>query len=533
MSLLEALLLDPLRMNVWVAARTDGIVGTGTHNDPYDGSTAAKFDSLMSGLSANTCVHLGPGTFQTNGYYDGVVSGGWQPKRAMKITGSGIDVTVLQLTGSASNAHYYAIGHQLSVSGQPNLMDFFEISELTIDCNLAGLSGTGVACGAVRVMGNHSKIRHVKAINWGTKVTSRPCFVLATITADPPSGVNSVEDCGIDECLVMNPAAGNQGPANLLHAGGIETAGTNVLGLGIGPFIRNCFADAGASNPFTPEIRGLSMAWCKAGVVEGNQVHNMAYGVFQQRASAQDIVVRNNWFKNVNKGVLLGSTGVSSGSGSLTKSGSIAMVTIASGHNLSIGEIALLNTTGAYNGALVTVLSNSFTTTTFQFNTSNSAGADTVNSVQKVFGTTNPFIEGNVVELASATSGDLVGIQLQDGVTTGTRQDAKYPAYSFVKAVVRDNKVRYVDGVFDPLQNYVGYGINIQSAQNLLVRNNVIESKPANPVRNYRCGSVDYFNNQGPGGDLILGFNADTGGYYEELSTEADFASVMALMNRK
>jgi hypothetical protein len=72
MPLLDALLLDPFRMNVWIAARNDRVAGTGTHNDPYDGSTQAKFDALMSTMPTNTCVHLGPGVFQTNGYADGV-----------------------------------------------------------------------------------------------------------------------------------------------------------------------------------------------------------------------------------------------------------------------------------------------------------------------------------------------------------------------------------------------------------------------------------------------------------------------------
>ena len=47
MSLIDALLLDPAPFNVWIAARTDGIKGSGTASDPYDGSTAAKFDTRM------------------------------------------------------------------------------------------------------------------------------------------------------------------------------------------------------------------------------------------------------------------------------------------------------------------------------------------------------------------------------------------------------------------------------------------------------------------------------------------------------
>src|SRR6266480_3953398 len=105
MSLLDALLLDPYRINVWIAYRTDGVKGTGTQNDPYDGSTATKFDAVMNGLFANTRIHFGPGTFQTNGYADGV-GGGWQPKAGMKIVGSGVDVTTLQHAATSTNTFF-------------------------------------------------------------------------------------------------------------------------------------------------------------------------------------------------------------------------------------------------------------------------------------------------------------------------------------------------------------------------------------------------------------------------------------------
>ena len=76
MSLLDALLLEPYRVNIWVAARTDGIAGSGTLNDPYDGGDPDVFDDLMRTFASETTatqgvrVNLGPGTFQTRGYYD-------------------------------------------------------------------------------------------------------------------------------------------------------------------------------------------------------------------------------------------------------------------------------------------------------------------------------------------------------------------------------------------------------------------------------------------------------------------------------
>ncbi len=49
MALLDALLLDPCRMDVCISAtRSDGAAGSGTQSDPYDGSTRARFDAAMS-----------------------------------------------------------------------------------------------------------------------------------------------------------------------------------------------------------------------------------------------------------------------------------------------------------------------------------------------------------------------------------------------------------------------------------------------------------------------------------------------------
>jgi hypothetical protein len=51
MSLLEALLLDPPRIDIWVAKPPAGTgAGSGTQTDPYDGSTVTQFDTVMRDL---------------------------------------------------------------------------------------------------------------------------------------------------------------------------------------------------------------------------------------------------------------------------------------------------------------------------------------------------------------------------------------------------------------------------------------------------------------------------------------------------
>jgi hypothetical protein len=89
-----------------------------------------------------------------------------------------------------------------------------------------------------------------------------------------------------------------------------------------------------------------------------------------------------------------------------------------------------------------------------------------------------------------------------------------------------------LDGAFDA--SYVGYGIQVNGAKNLLVRNNVVECAPASPIRNNRCGSVKYFNDKTPAGLLIQGINeANSNKKYDELETDAEDALVLALFNRR
>lgn len=513
MSLLDALLLDPFRINVWIAYRTDGVKGSGTQNDPYDGSSATKFDAIMNSLSANTTVHLGPATstnpFSTTGFWttsDGSTGSGWQPKAGMRIVGSGIDVTTLKLMGAADPSgslkrHYFAIGHALSSS----TIDYFDVSELTIDCNLAQ-SGTEtrIACGAVRVMGNHARTRRIKVINWGKKASGPDCFVIAMITADPASGATAVIDTGIEDCIAIQPAAVTSSPITVFHAGPKDDSGSSVEGYGTGPFIRNCFCDCAAlANPLTFDIRGFSMAWCKAGIVEGNQVHNTKYGgPYIGKSSSRDLVVRNNFYKNVAKG-LFWDLGTKSGSTKTLSTLTFALIsgvyeataTTSANHDLDVGDrVQILCNPSSLNGTFVVTAK--ISSTIFKYKTAVN-GTFISGTAERVFGIAKLVVEGNTIELATGSSG-LIGIHLNDNALA-----SQAPDYAHGDVIIRDNKIRYVDGAFDA--SYTGYGIQINGAKNLLVRNNVVEAVQTPLLRNNRCGSVKYFNDKTPAGVLIQG----------------------------
>jgi hypothetical protein len=234
MSLTHSLLLDPYPFEIWIAQRTDGLKGSGTLNDPYDGTTATRFDAVMNGLAGPTLVHLGPGTFQTKGYSDDV-SGGWQMRPGMRIVGSGMQATTLKIVNATTtNALYFAIGHKLTTGTPaiPNPMDFSEVADLTIDCNLPA-SPTSVACGAIRLMGNHVKVHRVRVINWGTTSSWEPCFVIAVITADRSAGTFEAANCGIDRCVADSPSSnGPSATVTVLHVGGKEDASANAEAYG-------------------------------------------------------------------------------------------------------------------------------------------------------------------------------------------------------------------------------------------------------------------------------------------------------------
>jgi hypothetical protein len=437
MALLDALLLDPHPFEVWIALRTDGQKGSGTMADPYDGSTETKFDGIMSNLPANTPVriHLGPASsttpFKTRGFWlqaNGVPASApaWQPRANMAIIGAGVGVTYLQLQpGTDANAHYFAVGAATTTA-----VDFFELSDMTIDCNLP--SSGNVACGAVRVMGNHVRIRRVKCFNWGSRTTAQPGFVIALIVADPDSGspLLAVSDARIEDCIGVSPSANNtvaNTVVNIFHVGGRELTSSVLTQLGRAPCIRNCFVDCDSPTAPLPEYRGLSMGACHGGIVEGNQVHNTKYGgPYQEMLNTREIIVRNNTYRNVIKGPFwrLGATS-------------------------SIGVERLL-------------------------------------------------VERNHIQLiASSPTPTPIGIHLDDRNVVPIP-----PPYVYGQITIRKNVVRYVDGTPG---SFNGYGIDVAGSNTLLVSDNIVEVTPANPIRNARCGSVRYFNNETPAGTRLLG----------------------------
>ena len=148
-------------------------------------------------------------------------------------------------------------------------------------------------------------------------------------------------------------------------------------------------------------------------------------------------------------------------------------------------------------------------------------------TMQKVMGVNRLMVENNLIELATGTAAS-AAIQVDDGGTPG--QAAPLPDYVHGEVVIRGNKIRYLDGLFDTA--YTGYGIEVNGTKYLTVKDNLVDSAVTHPIRNSRCGSATYFNNTTPAGLLIQGWNQDLSRAYDELKTQVEDAFLLAYMEQ-
>jgi len=65
----DSLLLDAAKLDVWIAVRADGVKGTGTESDPFDGSMRPK--PLLTGITISHSGAEAMVTANNHGYANG------------------------------------------------------------------------------------------------------------------------------------------------------------------------------------------------------------------------------------------------------------------------------------------------------------------------------------------------------------------------------------------------------------------------------------------------------------------------------
>jgi hypothetical protein len=282
-----------MQQDMYVAIRTDNPSNAlGTWEDPFDGSTAAKFDTIMSTkISAGQCVRLLPGIFETTGHSGTSSGGGWAAQNGVRILGSGMEVTTLKLVSIPTNATRYAVGMNFDGAG----LSGFELSDLKVDCNLGG-GGTGVGAGAVRVHGKNVYARRVKVIAYGTK-QSNVTFHAVTIAG------GSSENCVLDDCTAE--------PPNSAHSVDSKVIIFAFEGISAAPHyfcvMRNCAARGATAFENPPSISSNYVAATPGTglgtIIEGNQFANFGTAILSIAQTTRDLIIQNNHFRNVRVGV--------------------------------------------------------------------------------------------------------------------------------------------------------------------------------------------------------------------------------------
>lgn len=249
----------------WISTSTN-TENLGTLDNPFDGSTATKFDSIMNSLPPNSTIHILAGTYQT---YGGT---GWQLKSGQKILGSGKDVTVLQMAPGASSG--------VVVWGMSSLCTNVEVADLTCDCHYT--SGS-VSYNGVEIDGTGTIVRGVKVINMASYDSnfSENWGISLDGEGIPNSAGNIIEDCEVSQWL----------------GGGAISALSISLASGVVRDNHVVLTAAGGAN------QGINGSEATSVVIEGNYINGADNAVYGDTSGCTNIIIAHNQFINCVQGI--------------------------------------------------------------------------------------------------------------------------------------------------------------------------------------------------------------------------------------
>lgn len=249
----------------WISPVATGTNGIGTLDDPFDGSTEATFDFVMSNLPPNCTIHLLAGKYQTLGS-----DNGFSLKTGQKLLGSGVDNTTLQLVPNAPGSSFVYVVYGCDVSNNV-------VADLTVDCNVGSetMSSEGV-----ELCGTRNTVRNVKVINSGDTGTVEAWGIAVNYTGSYPSEGNLIENCQVGP---------NQGSVSLDDGIGFGATMPNTT-YGISGVIRN--------NRIYGAFLAINMSWAQNCLIEGNYIERAGVGVYSDTGGITNIIIANNRFVN-------------------------------------------------------------------------------------------------------------------------------------------------------------------------------------------------------------------------------------------
>ncbi len=207
-----------------------GVPDSATAPAPAGGSIQCwrereMFDVVMRSVAENSVIHLGVGVFETKGKSQ--ASGGWTAKSGQRFLGSGMGLTTLKLVNASAVKWPYAAIFASSVDG-------FEVSDLTVDCNVDGQLSPLTNCGAIDLIpvARHVRIRRVRAINFGSNGPLGPLASAYSENFVFFVGGTDIVDIVYEDCVAEQPAPNVAWNSTILHQSGgyDETTGKVYYG---------------------------------------------------------------------------------------------------------------------------------------------------------------------------------------------------------------------------------------------------------------------------------------------------------------
>ncbi len=213
--------------DIWVSTRTDGISGTGTATDPYDLSTAAKFDTFMNttlpSLGSGIVVNFKPGIYLTYGTQNNFagVQHGFALPGGNWYRGSGIGETTIR-QAFLPDSHQWTVFQTYYGANNVNTV----VTDMTIDANFQNLSAPAASvANHIALNGDFCMVQRVSAINgYGNKTAALEAFNIK-ISSWLSGGVSQPITGARVEYCIASQFRGNYGTAiDIFSIGSIGTA---------------------------------------------------------------------------------------------------------------------------------------------------------------------------------------------------------------------------------------------------------------------------------------------------------------------
>ncbi|MBV8533845.1 MAG: hypothetical protein JO207_08585 [Verrucomicrobia bacterium] len=265
--------------DIYLAVRGDARSGSGSPQDPFDASTAARYDAILARFRAGTNFHYAAGIYETRG-------GRYIIRPTANSNchhyGAGVDRTIIRLIGASIPTQEGVIfynDYNITVNG-------FEVHDLALDCNAQGnpifTNGLG-AVGGINVIGNNLLFTGLKIEHFGTGRRGVECFPFFSWGYSGGQFSNIV----LQNSLFTNPAKGNKDGLSTAVIGAPSDA--TIEGA-----IINCqFIDLKSDFSYSHAFG--------APLCQGNKVTNCEVGFYLEPDDRQlgKWVIRDNRFTNV------------------------------------------------------------------------------------------------------------------------------------------------------------------------------------------------------------------------------------------